>query len=109
VGTPGGLVHYLPHEQRWEITRPGEGFFAERDKVRAIAVASSGETWVGMRHGLVCIGPDGSWKKHTIDNSGLPDNMVSDIAIASGGSVWVATEGGVVRYHRYGRETAVAK
>jgi ligand-binding sensor domain-containing protein len=101
VGTLGGLVHYRPDRQQWEVTRVGQAFLAERDKVRTIAVARSGEVWVGMVQGLVRIAPDGSWEKFTTDNSPLPHNSVGDIVIAPTGTVWIATDGGVVRYHRY--------
>ena len=65
--------------------------------VTAVAVAASGEIWVGTAANGMAVsitGVDGQFTSYGLDD-GLPALDVTDILLAGDGSVWVATGGGL--------------
>jgi hypothetical protein len=68
------------------------------NRVRSIAIESSGVKWIGTISGVAKF--DGSnWTTYTTSNSGLPDNSVWSIAVDGSGNKWLGiTWGGLAKF-----------
>jgi sugar lactone lactonase YvrE len=62
--------------------------------VLAIAIANSGNKWIGTKGGGLAKFDGISWTVYNTSNSGLPSNWVKAIAIDNAGNIWIGTWGG---------------
>jgi ligand-binding sensor domain-containing protein len=63
-------------------------------------VDHSGGVWAATSKGAARLGPDGRWSVYNVANSGLGDDVVTDIVEDTSGGMWFATSYGVSRLAR---------
>lgn len=71
-----------------------------RQTISAIDIAPDGDMWVGLQPyyseverypGGIARFDGSTWWHYTIDNSGLPDNFVTDLKVDNNNNVWIIT------------------
>ena len=63
----------------------------------AATMATKIDSMNGTSNGAACRRADGEWRIYNVSNSGLADNLVTDICQDATGSYWFATANGVSR------------
>ena len=64
----------------------------------SVFVDRDGNVWAATGRGVACLTAGGTWHVFTTTNSGLADNMVTDIGQDTRGHMWFATANGVSRF-----------
>ena len=85
--------------------------YADRDRVRDVAVGPDGRLWAATAAGVAQRRPDG-WEMHTVED-GLPHQDVHAIEVADDGDVWIGTSDGIAAHdgdawHLHHHEDALA-
>ena len=72
----------------------------------SVFVDRDGNVWAATARGAACLTAGGEWRTYTAVNSGLTDDMVTDIAQDAGGNLWFTTANGVSRLQAKGNSGA---
>ncbi len=97
IGTASGLSRY--DNLSWMIFNTGNSGLP-CDTIQAVAVDSSGISWIGTMTGGLAKFDDPAWHIFNTSNSGLPVNNVTSIAIDIDSTIWIGTrDGGLVSFY----------
>lgn len=65
------------------------------NSIRTLLANRDGQLWVGTQDGLLYRDSDGEWTVFNSQNSGLSDNVVTDLEPDGEGGLWIGTQNGL--------------
>lgn len=104
-GTTGGTVVKIENGQWTVYDKLNSGFTG--GGVTSITFEGS-KKWIGTGNGLILFDGE-NWSEFKTNNSGLPDDYVTDVAIDKFGNKWITTISGGLAVYNEGGITSVEK